>query len=76
MDFLLLYHFRKLKDVAIEISQELLDNITPSMIFEIFAIKNLSDIEKYLVKATLVSVDELIALNKCTAQFVKFLDPT
>ena len=28
MDFLLLYHFRKLKGVAIEILQELVDNIT------------------------------------------------
>ena len=28
IDFLLMYHFRKLKGVAIEILQELVDNIT------------------------------------------------
>ena len=39
MDFLLLYHFRKLKGVAIEILQVLVDDITTYMIFEILAIK-------------------------------------
>ena len=53
MDFLLLYHFRKLKGVAIEILQELVDDITTNMIFEILAIKFLSEIEKYLAMATL-----------------------
>ena len=53
MDFLLLYHFRILKGVAIEILQELVDDITTNMIFEILAIKFLSEIEKYLAKATL-----------------------
>ena len=56
MDFLLLYHFRKLKCVAIEILQALVDNIITNMIFEILAFKNLSDIEKYLAKATLERV--------------------
>ena len=54
MDFLLLYHFRKLKGVAIEILQVLIDDITTNMIFEILAIKFLSEIEKYLAMATLV----------------------
>ena len=54
MDFLLLYHFRKLKGVAIEILQELVDDITTNMIFEILAIKFLSEIEKYLAMATLI----------------------
>ena len=53
MDFLLLYHFRKLKGVAIEILQELVDDITTNMTFEILAIKFLSVIEKYLAMATL-----------------------
>ena len=53
MDFLLLYHFRKLKGVAIEILQVLIDDITTNMIFEIMAIKFLSEIEKYLVMANL-----------------------
>ena len=53
MDFLLLYHFRKLKGVAIEILQELVDDITTNMIFEISAIKFLSEREKYLAMATL-----------------------
>ena len=53
MDFLLLYHFRKLKGVAIEIFQVFVDDITPNMIFEILAIKFLSEIEKYLAMATL-----------------------
>ena len=58
MDFLLLYHFRKLKGVAIEILQELVDDVTTNMIFEILAIKFLSEIEKYLAMATLVrSID-------------------
>ena len=55
MDFLLLYHFGKLKGVAIEILQVLIDDITTNMIFEILAIKFLSEIEKYLAMATLVS---------------------
>ena len=54
MDFLLLYHFGKLKGVAIEILQVLIDDITTNMIFEILAIKFLSEIEKYLAMATLV----------------------
>ena len=53
MDFLLLYLFRKLKRVAIEILQVLVDNMTTNMIFEILAIKFLSEIEKYLAMATL-----------------------
>ena len=53
MDFLLLYHFGKLKGVAIEILQVLIDDITTNMIFEILAIKFLSEIEKYLAMATL-----------------------
>ena len=56
MDFLLLYHFGKLKGVAIEIFQVLIDDITTNMIFEIMAIKFLSEIEKYLAMATLTSV--------------------
>ena len=60
MDFLLLYHFRKLKGVAIEILQELVDDITINMIFEIWAIKFLSEIEKYLAKATLTTYIYLI----------------
>ena len=55
MDFLLLYHFGKLKGGAIEILQVLVENITTNMIFEILAIKNLSPIEKYLAMATLDS---------------------
>ena len=54
MDFLLLYHFRKLKGVAIEILPVLIDDITTNMIFEILAIKFLSEIGKYLGMATLV----------------------
>ena len=53
MDFILLYHFRKLKGVAIEILHELVDDITTKMIFEILAIKFLSEIENYLAMATL-----------------------
>ena len=53
MDFLLLYHFGKLKGEAIEILQVLIDDITTNMIFEILAIKFLSEIEKYLAMATL-----------------------
>ena len=53
MDFLLLYQFRKLKGVAIEILQELVDHVNTNMIFEILAIKFLSEIEKYLAMATL-----------------------
>ena len=53
MDFLLLYHFRKLKGVAMEILQELVDAITTNMIFKSLAIKFLSEIEKYLAMATL-----------------------
>ena len=55
MDFLLLYHFGKLKGVASEILQVLIDDITTNMIFEILAIKFLSEIEKYLAMATLTS---------------------
>ena len=55
MDILLLYHFRKLKGVAIEILRELVDDVTTNMIFEILAIKFLSEIEKYLAMATLVA---------------------
>ena len=56
MDFLLLYHFRNLKGVAIEIFLTFVDDITitPNMIFEILAIKFLSEIEKYLAMATLI----------------------
>ena len=50
MDFLLLYHFRNLKGVTIEILQVLVDNITTNMIL---AIKNLSEKEKYIAMATL-----------------------
>ena len=39
MDFLLLYHFRNLEGVAIEILQVLVDDITTNVIFEILAIK-------------------------------------
>ena len=53
MDFLLLYHCRKLKGVAIEILQDLVDDVTTNMIFEILAIKFLSEIGKYLGMATL-----------------------
>ena len=53
MDFLLLYHFRNLEGVAIEILQVLVDDITTNVIFEILAIKFLSEIEKYLAMATL-----------------------
>ena len=49
----MLYHFRKLKGVAIEILRELVDDITTNMIFEISAIKFLSEREKYLAMATL-----------------------
>ena len=56
MDFLLLYHFGKLKGVAIEILQVLIYDITTNMIFEILAIKFLSEIEKYLAIATLVKM--------------------
>ena len=55
MDFLLLYHFRKLKGGATEILLVLVENITTNMIFEILSFKNLSPIEKYLAMATLVS---------------------
>ena len=53
MDILLLYHFRILKGVAIEILQELVDDITTNLTFEIVAIKLLAEIEKYLAIATL-----------------------
>ena len=59
MDFLLLYHFRKLKGVAIEIFQAFVDDITPNMIYEILAIKFLSEIEKYLAMATLAFRKEI-----------------
>ena len=49
----MLYHFRKLKGVAIEILQVLVDHLTSNMIFEIKAIKFLSEIEKYLAMAAL-----------------------
>ena len=66
MDFLLLYHFRKLKGVAIEILQVMVDDITTNMIFEILAIKFLSEIEKYLAMATLVTILENFARKSLT----------
>ena len=71
MDFLLLYYFRKLKGVAIEISLELLENITTNMILEIFGIKNLSEIEKYLAKATLGTWRYLLFFNSTI--FIEFM---
>ena len=40
----------------IEILQELVDDVTTNMIFEILAIKFLSEIEKYNAMATLVLI--------------------
>ena len=40
--------------MAIEILQVLLGDVTTNMIYEILAIKFLSEIEKYLAMATLV----------------------
>ena len=70
MDFILLYHFGKLKGVAIEIFQVLIDDITTNMIFEILAIKFLSEIEKYLSMATLMY---LISYYYPFSQMVHFL---
>ena len=63
MDFLLLYHFGKLKGGAIEILQVLIDDITTNMIFEILAIKFLSEIEKYLAMATLNGQNEYKSIH-------------
>ena len=71
MDFLLLYHFRKLKGVvAIEIFQVFPDDIIPNMIFEILAIKFLSEVENYLAMATLGWL--MIAGNCPFRTFVKW----